>query len=195
MNICCHSFTSSALGGQAMTMFLITVVGFAVIACAVWTLGRIVRYTFGEYSDKIHVPVFIYALVILSIFSSYVPLITLIVFGYILFFCKSVPRLMSVRDYLIGEAHGEEVVESVEKLILENNLSGDEWVVNVWGKKSKDQWATELDSNLELLREVLSRTMKVHCRSGVPYADWTEVIKQFQFLQQQSLMEPSALGV
>jgi hypothetical protein len=152
---------------------------FLTIIGGIWALIRLLRYSFGSYSDYIYIPPLAWISLIVGI---WIPFLSYIVLAYILLWCKSVATLMSTRENIIDDMTAEFIVESVEQQVLEQSLTGDDWVVNTWGNTSKEAWINRLSSNRELLRQALEKNIEIHASNLMPYGRWDEVVKHYIYL-------------
>lgn len=164
------------MGEIVITVYALTILG------GIWAIVRLFRYSFGAYSDYIHVPWLAWVSLIVGI---WVPFLNFIVLVYILFGCKSINALMKAREQAINELTPKDVVEATEQLILNNSLVGDEWVVGTWNKTSKSDWIERLSSKPTLLKQSLEQKLKIHASKVQPYAEWVNIIKHFIYLEER----------
>ncbi len=143
---------------------------------------KVYKYTLGKYSDFIYVPSL---LIISGIISIFIPIINWLVVGYTIFWCKSMPKLISSRESAIKTLTPAIIVEATEELILNNDLTGDIWVKNTWNKNSKSYWVKRLSSNPDLLRQTLQAKLQVHVSTLEPIANWVEMVKHFNYLEER----------
>ena len=163
----------------AITMIGVYIYYTIIIIGGIWAIIRIFQYTFGAHSDEINVSPWVWIALIVGI---WVPALNVIVLSYILFLCKSVGRLIKVRNLTIGSMTAGQVVESTEQYIMNQDLMHDEWVVKNWKETSSSDWIKRLSANKSLLKYILSQKVIIHARTMKLYANWLTVIKQFDYM-------------
>ena len=159
------------------SLYIFTIIG------GIWAICRMLQYSFGTSRDYIKVPNLAWISLVIGI---WIPFISFIVLAYILFWCKSVKTLMNIRDEAIQDFTPESVVENASSLILEANLVSDDWVVNVWNKKSNHDWINKLSENNSFLERSLDENMTIHVSEAEPYVAWVNVIKYFLYLEENA---------
>lgn len=174
-------------------IFWVIVFPFLLIS-GILALVRMLQYLFGAHKAYIVIPPW---LITTFIVGALWPLTAGILYPvymfftiYIIFICKSVKGLMNARNQIISVITPTDVVESTEKLILDNNLVYDQWVVETWNKAGKAEWINLLSSNKALLESVLAQKLKIHASSMKPYAQWIEIIQHFIYIKAQENRQP-----
>ena len=165
------------MGEIIILSYFLTIVG------GIWSLMRLLQYSFGAYSDYIYVPPLAWISLLIGI---WVPIFSYIVLAYILLGCKSVKFLMRAREEIFNKITAEYIVNSMENQILEQNLIGDDWVVNTWSTASKTEWIKRLSSNPSLLRQALEKNIEIHASKVEPYASWYEVVKYYIYIEERN---------
>jgi len=170
---------------------IIVILYAASIICGIWAVVRVLRYFFGADSDYVHVPWFIWVSLIIGI---WIPFVSFVILTYILLICDSIDSLMRHRSSSIHNITASFIVESVERQILSDDLTQDDWVNSVWRKKSNDDWVDLLSLRPDILGLILDKNVKIHVANKKIYASWLKIVDQYIYmLDRENLSKESAV--
>ena len=157
-----------------MVIYSIVIIG------GIWSLVRLYRYSFGAYNNYIYVPPWTWISLIVGI---WVPILNYIVLTYILLMCRSADKLMTTREQMVKNMSAKDVVDSVDEMILGNNLLNDTWVADTWTQTSTSEWISLLSENPELLKQALDKNAEIHVSKNKLYANWIDVVQHYLYLK------------
>jgi hypothetical protein len=145
-----------------------------------WSFIKLYQFSRGRHSDYLYLPPATFWCCLLGIWF---PFFSVLVIGYILIVCKSAAKLMTIRSETVKHLKPEQIVDITSEYIVDHHLTNDEWVLSTWNKSSAEEWTKTLAKNQLFLEQALDKNLVIHVSEGMPYAEWTNVIKTYVHLQ------------